>query len=385
MTIPRASDRPLFTPGPLTTSLPVRQAMMRDFGSRDDGFIELVADIRRRLPRLGGVEAGPAWQTVLMQGSGTFGIESVLSTCLPADGHLLVLVNGAYGERMLQMAAVHRIRVSTLRWPEDQAVDPAEVARTLASDPSVTHVAVVHCETTTGLLNPVDEVGAVVREAGCLYLVDGMSAFGGVECSLEAMGADVLVSSSNKCIEGVPGFSFVLIRTPVLESCAGQARTLTLDLHAQWVGLQANGQFRFTPPTHALLAFHQALLELESEGGVAVREARYRENQTVLRDGLRAMGLQTYLPDALQGPIITSVLHPRDPAFCFAEFYRRLAGEGVVIYPGKLTRADCFRIGSIGRIFSADMRALLRLIDAVLREMGVQERGPRPEAGQGAG
>src|SRR6185503_8865717 len=260
-------DKLLFTPGPLTTSATVKQAMLRDLGSRDDEFIDTVRSIRERLLAVAGVRPGQSFEAILMQGSGTFALESVISSVLPPTGKLLMLVNGAYGERMVQMAGRLRIPVETLRCPENETHEPAALQLLLEQDRTITHVGVVHCETTTGILNPVAEFGSLVHAAGRSYIVDAMSSFGAIPLDLEAAGVDYLVSSANKCIEGVPGFAFVIARRTALLATEGFARSISLDLLAQWQGLEKTGQFRFTPPTHALLAFEQALRELEAEGG----------------------------------------------------------------------------------------------------------------------
>jgi 2-aminoethylphosphonate-pyruvate transaminase len=368
------SERPakrLFTPGPLTTSLSVKEAMLVDMGSRDDEFIAVVRDIRRQLLALGGVTQPQGYEAVLLQGSGTFGVEAVLSSAIPSSGKLLILINGAYGERMLEMARRHTLATEVLRWPENQITNPVAVGRRLAEDPALTHVAVVHCETTTGILNPVEEIGKLVSEAGRVFIVDAMSSFGAVPLSLAAARVDFLISSANKCVEGVPGFSFVLARRRPLEDCEGNARTLSLDLFEQWRGLETNGQFRFTPPTHAILAFAQALRELEAEGGVAGRARRYQANHTALMAGMRALGFEPFLAPEHQGWIITAFHAPGDAAFRFEDFYQRLAARGMVIYPGKLGRVPCFRIGNIGRLTTSDIRALLEALDAILRAMNL--------------
>jgi len=359
----------LFTPGPLTTSEGVKQAMLRDLGSRDDEFLAIVRGIRRDLLHL----SGPGWpdyEAVPMQGSGTFAIESVISSALPADGTLLVLVNGAYGKRMVRIAEAHRIRCRELKFAEDTPVDVEAIRGELKRE-RPTHVAVVHCETTTGIVNPVEQIGAAVQEAGCVYIVDAMSSFGGIPLDVAAARIDFLISSANKCIEGVPGFAFVVARRAVLERCLGQARTLSLDLYDQWAGLTKTGQFRFTPPTHVLLAFRQALDELAAEGGIAGRSARYRANACALVAGMRELGFQTYLSDEDRSWIITTFRYPRHPRFRFDEFYTRLAEAGYVIYPGKLTHEDCFRIGTIGRISRKDIDSLISSIRMVLNGMNV--------------
>jgi 2-aminoethylphosphonate-pyruvate transaminase len=311
-----------------------------------------------------------------MQGSGTFGLESVVSSAVPPDGDLLVIANGAYGERIARIARIHEIPTELLSFPERDLPRPEEIDRFLAEHPAVTTVAVVHCETTTGILNPVERIGEVVAGYGKTYFVDSMSGFGAIPLDLVASRIDYLVSSANKCIEGVPGISFVICRRDALEKTEGWARTLSLDLLDQWRGLQKNGQFRFTPPTQVLLALLRALRELEEEGGVAGRAARYRRNHEILVRGMRDMGFQEYLSPEHQGHVITSFRDPADPRFEFDEFYRRLADRGMIIYPGKVTDAACFRIGTVGRLFEADIDALLSAIREVLAEMRIASARP---------
>lgn len=363
-------DKLLFTPGPLTTSSTVKEAMLRDLGSRDTEFIELVRDIRRRLLALAGVSQEQGYEAVLMQGSGTFGVESVIGSVIPRYGKLLVIVNGAYGERMVEMARRLGISVEVSGYEENETPLINDLSIRLADD-SITHVAMVHSETTSGILNPVEEIGPAVRGAGRRFIVDAMSSFGAYPIDMAAAGIDYLVSSANKCIEGVPGFAFVIARREPLMTSGGNARSLSLDLHAQWRGLEKDGQFRFTPPTHALLAFKRALDELDAEGGVAGRAARYKANHAALLRGMRALGFEEYVPREFQSHIITTFHYPKDPRFAFEEFYRRLSDKGFVIYPGKLTKLDCFRIGNIGRLYAKDMEALVAAIEATLKEMGV--------------
>ena len=362
-------DKPLFTPGPLTTSPTVKAAMSRDLGSRDTEFIGVIRDLRNSLLQLAGVSQADGWEAVLMQGSGTFSIESVISSITPPDGKWLVIMNGAYGERILKIIERHGIAAEAIRCAENELPDLAAIAAAL-DEGGFSHVAVVHCETTSGIMNPIAEIGALVKQHGCVYFVDSMSAFGGVEFDFGASQLDCLVSSANKCVQGVPGFGFALCRRELLESTEGRARTLSLDLTAQWHGLEGNGQFRFTPPTHTLLAFAQALRELEEEGGIPARAARYRANHAACVAGMRAMGFTEFVPKNLQGHIITSFLYPTDD-FDFNEFYDRLNDKGFVIYPGKVTKADCFRIGHIGHLFAEDTGALLAAIRAVVAEMNL--------------
>ncbi len=374
MNITEAKDKPLFTPGPLTTSRTVKQAMLRDLGSRDFEFINLVKDIRQRLLNLGGV-ASPGYEAILMQGSGTFSVEAVISSALPADGKLLAIANGAYGQRLIQIAKAYKIETVALSYAEDCKPGLADIDHALSNDSAITHVAVVHSETTTGLINPVAEISALVkRKHNRRLIVDAMSSFGGMPIDLLAGDIDFIVSSANKCIEGVPGFGFIIAKRDALLECEGQARSLSLDLFAQWKGLEANGQFRFTPPTHSLLAFHQALAKLDAEGGVPGRAKRYRANYETLMAGMRAMGFQEYLKPEDQSHIIVSFRYPSRPRYNFEEFYTRLNDKGYVIYPGKVSNADCFRIGCIGRLFPSDMSALLAAIRETLSEMKIDLR-----------
>ncbi len=368
-TLPSWKDKALFTPGPLTTSATTKQAMLRDLGSRDAEFIDTVKDVRQRLVQLG--NGGAEYTTILMQGSGTFGIEATLSSVIPQDGKVLILINGAYGQRMLKIADIHRIQTTKLIFPEDSFPNISALDASLSHDPSITHVAVVHCETTTGIINPIAAYGEIVRKHKRLYIVDAMSSFGAYLIDLKVCNIDYLISSSNKCIEGVPGFSFILAKKHVLEDSNGYARTLSLDLYSQWKGLESDGQFRFTPPVHVILAFHQALLELEQEGGVKARGARYCQNYDSTLSAMQQMGFESYLKPEDQGYIITSFRYPDHPNFDFQSFYARLSQKGHVIYPGKLSHADCFRIGHVGRLGVADVRALMSAIADTLVEMDI--------------
>ena len=371
-TLPTARDKLLFTPGPLTTSLSVKQAMLHDAGSWHFEFNAKVKWVREKILEVAGLSRDAGWEAILLQGSGTFGVEAVFATCVPPNGKVAVLANGAYGERMALMLQHLKIDHLVLRTPENTPNDPAALDRALAADTTITHVAIVHCETTTGLLNPIAEAGRVVKSHRRGYIVDAMSSFAAIPIDFAAAGIDYLISSANKCIEGVPGFSFVICRREALLACEGYARCLSLDLLDQLKGFDKNGQFRYTPPTHSLLAFEQAMKELEYEGGVAGRGARYRRNHETLVKGMKQLGFRPYLNPAVQSYIITSFSYPDSESFAFDAFYRRLSDRGFIIYPGKISRANTFRIGSIGRIFPSDIDALVSAIGRVLNEMGVK-------------
>lgn len=367
-------DPYLFTPGPLTTSATTKEAMLHDWGSRDAEFIRINRRVRDRLVELAG--GAGTHVCVPLQGSGTFIVEAMIGTLVPPSGKLLALVNGAYGKRMVRMCEYYRRACAVIETPEDQAVDPAALDAALAGDPAITHVVVVHCETTSGVLNPVETIAAVTARRGRSLLVDAMSAFGAIPLDAARTPFDAAVASANKCLEGVPGMGFAIVRRAALESAKGNAPSLSLDLHDQWANMEKTSQWRFTPPTHVIVALDQALSEHAAEGGVAGRGARYANNCRILLRGLRALGFETLLPDALQAPIIVTVRMPADPRFEFETFYERLSQRGFVIYPGKLTVADSFRIGCIGRLGEAEMRGVLDAIRDIVGEMGVTRCGP---------
>lgn len=368
-------DKLLFTPGPLTTSATVKEAMLHDAGSWHFEFNARVQWIRARLLAVAELSRADGWEVILLQGSGTYGVESVFATCVPPDGKVCVLANGAYGERMGLMLQRLRIPHVVLRSPENELPDLTLLDRTLSDNPDITHVAAVHCETTTGILNPIEVIGRVTRRHCRLFVVDAMSSFGALPIDCESAMIDFLISSANKCLEGVPGFCFVIARRETLLTNEGHARSLSLDLIDQLRTFEQKGQFRYTPPTHALLAFGQALKELESEGGVTARNRRYWRNHDVLVEEMKQLGFQPFLPPATQSCIITAFHSPEDPRFRFEEFYRRLSEKGFIIYPGKLTHADTFRIANIGHLFEPDIRALVNAVADVIHEMGVRLGG----------
>ncbi len=364
-------DNKLFTPGPINTKRSVKKAMLHDMGSRDNEFLKVVAEIRSELLEIAGVTREDGYDSVLMQGSGTFGVESVISTVIPEYGHLLLIANGAYGNRIGNMTKVYDIKTTTLSYKENIVPPYLDVEEALKKDSSITHVAIVHCETTTGIFNDIENVGHVARKYNKQFIVDAMSSFGAVPIDIKAIGIDYLISSSNKCIEGVPGFSFIIFKTSSLNGCKGNARTVALDLYGQWMDMKDSNQFRFTPPIQSILAFHQAIEELKLEGGVLKRSERYQQNYNSLIEGTESIGLSTYLAKKDQGYIITSFLFPKHPNFDFTQFYEKLHLRGQVIYQGKLSDTDCFRIGNIGQLYLEDIDRLIDAIQEVLVEMGV--------------
>lgn len=359
----------LLTPGPLTTDPSTRAAMQVDHGSRDPAFVGLTARVRRRLTAL--ATGAPGYTTVLMQGSGTFAVEAMVGSLVPRGGGVAVVVNGAYGARIAELARVAGRRVVPIVSEETEPPHLAALERALDADPGLEHVATVWSETTTGQVNPLEGIAGITRRHGRRLLVDGMSAFGALPVDLDALGVEALAASANKCLEGVPGVGFVIARESAVRGAAGQAHSLSLDLHDQWARFEKDGQWRFTPPTHVLAALDRAMDLHEAEGGVAGRGARYRANLDTLLAGLLPLGLRPLLPPVRQGPIIVTFPAPTHPAWNFERFYEALRGRGFAIYPGKLTASPTFRVGCIGQVYPADMTRFVGAVGEALAELGI--------------
>ncbi len=368
------TDPYLLTPGPLTTSARTKEAMLHDWGSRDAEFIATNARVRERLVAI--AEAQGTHVCVPLQGSGTFVVEAALGTLIPRDGKALVLVNGAYGKRMATILDYLGRRYVCLETPEDTPPSAADLDAALAGDAAVTHVLAVHCETTSGILNPIEAIAEAAAGHGRSLLIDAMSAFGAIPLDARRVAFDALMASANKCLEGVPGMGFAIVRRQALEASAGNAHSLSLDLHDQWTAMEKTKQWRFTPPTHVIAAFDAALDQFDAEGGVEGRNARYTDNCRILIKGMREMGFRTLLADEVQAPIIVTFRTPADPNFDFQAFYESLRGRGYVIYPGKLTVADSFRMGCIGHLGAAEMQGAIEAVRATIKEMGVRNRAP---------
>ena len=353
----------LLTPGPLSTSESVKQTMLRDWCTWDDDYnLGVVQPIRQQLVdmALETSQCETEYSTVLMQGSGTFAVESAIGSAVPADGKLLVLVNGAYGKRIAEIAEYLNIEVVCLSVAEHEWVSTEALSGLLNTDSDISHVAMVHCETTSGILNPIEVYAPIVKAAGKVLLVDAMSSFGGIDIKVGDLGIDFLISSANKCIQGVPGMGFVIAKQSELLLCEGRARSLSLDLFSQWKTMEDNnGKWRFTSPTHVVRAFQQALAELNSEGGIAARAKRYAANHQTLISGMKAQGFQCVVDDDKQSPFISTFVYPDSNLFDFNKLYECLKEEGFVIYPGKVTATPCFRIGHIGEVYLEDMQRLL--------------------------
>jgi 2-aminoethylphosphonate-pyruvate transaminase len=359
----------LLTPGPLTTSAATRSAMLADWGSWDGAFNALTASVCRDLIAI--VHAQEEHVCVPLQGSGTFSVEAALGTLVPRSGKVLVPDNGAYCKRIVRILGYLGRRCVELPHAEEQPADPRRIDAALAADPSITHVAQVHCETGTGILNPLAEIAAVVAKHGRGLIIDAMSSYGAIPIDARSVRFDALIAASGKCLEGVPGMGFVIARRSSLEQSGGNSSSLAMDLLDQWHYMQKTGQWRFTPPTHVLAALRAAIDQYQAEGGQKARLARYTENCRALVSGMRALGLKPFLSDAVQAPIIVTFHAPPDRAYVFSEMYRRVRDRGFILYPGKLTTVETFRVGCIGAIGAETIKQAVAAVADVLHEMGV--------------
>ena len=356
----------LLTPGPLTTTETVKREMLTDHCTWDNDYKQITQKIRKGLLELAHVSEDE-YTAVLMQGSGTFGVESVLTSSVGKDDKILIIANGAYGERMEDIAKHAGLNYTMYRCHYNQTPDADAVRSIIESDPQITHAAMVHCETTSGILNDIESVAKAVKSLGKTFIVDAMSSFGGVDIPVAELGIDFIISSANKCIQGVPGFSFIICRRSALDKCEGNARSLSLDLYDQWKGMDKDGKWRFTSPTHVVLAFAKAMEELAEEGGIPARNKRYTENNHMLIEKMNAMGFKTYIDREHQSPIITTFFYPEGKNFSFEDMYNYIKERGYAIYPGKVTEADTFRIGNIGEIYKEDIEKLCNIFEDYLK------------------
>jgi 2-aminoethylphosphonate-pyruvate transaminase len=367
-------DPILLTPGPLTTSLATRSAMLRDWGSWDSSFNAVTARVRERLMAI--VHGAGTHVCVPMQGSGTFSVEAAVNTLVPRDGHVLVLVNGAYGKRIAKLTEMMGRRLSVFETAEDVPTTPVDVMRLLDGDSSITHVGLVHCETSTGILNPLHEIAEVVAGRGKSLIVDAMSSFGALPIDARKTPFDAVIAASGKCIEGPPGMGFVFARRSVLEKRAGNSTSLALDLHDQWAYMEKTGQWRYTPPTHVVVALDAALAQYEAQGGQLARLTRYTANCETLVSGMAEMGFRPFIDPKIQAPIIVTFHAPADSRYAFKDFYERVRDKGFILYPGKLTQLETFRVGCIGAIGPDEMRLAVNAVRDTLRELGIRQTAP---------
>lgn len=370
----RGNDPILLTPGPLTTSLETKQAMLRDWGSWDASFNAITTSMCKDLVDV--VNGAGTHVCVPFQGSGTFSVEAALGNLVPRDGKVLVPQNGAYCQRILKILKYLGRASVAMDLAEDQQPTAAMIEAAFAKDPSITHVAQVHCETGTGILNPLPEIGAACARHGKGLIVDAMSSFGAVDIDVKQFNIDAVIAASGKCIEGPPGMAFVIARQSLVEKCQGNSHSLALDMFDQWTYMQKTTQWRFTPPTHIVAAFRVALDQFKAEGGTSARGARYRKNCETLIEGMAGLGLKPFLPRSLQAPIIITFHAPTDPNYTFKAFYEKVKSRGYLLYPGKLTQVETFRVGCIGAIDSNEMRNVVSAVAETLKEMGIKQAAP---------
>ena len=357
----------LLTPGPLTTSQATKQSMLRDWGSWDADFNQITGRVRERLLAI--VHATGTHECVPLQGSGTFSVEAAIGTLVPRTGQVLVPQNGAYCQRIARICRVLGRQVSTIDYAEDAAVRAEDIDRALTANPGITHVALVHCETSAGILNPLHAVAEVVARHGRSLIVDAMSSFGALDIDARKTPFDAIVAASGKCLEGPPGMAFVIIRRTVLERAEGNSHSLAMDLYDQWVYMQKTTQWRYTPPTHVVAAFDSAIDQYLKEGGRAARGARYADNCRTLIAGLARHGLHSFLPAEIQAPIIVTFHAPRVPGYQFKSFYDAVKARGYILYPGKLTTLETFRVGCMGQLGDRGMAGAVDAVAAVLAEL----------------
>ena len=364
-----SSEPYLLTPGPLTISMRTKQAMLRDWGSWDVDFNSITGRIRERLLAI--AQATGSHECVPMQGSGTFAVEAAIGTLVPREGHVLIPQNGAYCQRIARICKYLGRKATTIDYAENAQATAADVERALGKDPSITHVALVHCETSAGILNPLHEIAAVVARQGRRLIVDAMSSFGALEIDARQTPFDAVIASSGKCLEGPPGMGFVIVRRAALERCEGNCHSLSMDFYDQWVYMQKTTQWRFTPPTHVVAAFDTAIAQYLEEGGQAARGARYARNCRTLIEGMAALGLRSFLPAAIQAPIIVTFHAPEDPRYTFKSFYNAVKAHGYILYPGKLTTLETFRVGCMGQLGERGMVGAVEAVGQVLAQMRV--------------
>jgi len=374
----KGNDPILLTPGPLTTSLETKQAMLRDWGSWDESFNAITTSICKDVVEV--VNGKATHVCVPLQGSGTFAVEAALANLVPRDGKVLVPNNGAYCTRIAKILKYLGREHSVIDLGEDRQSTAAIVEGAIKMDPRITHVAQVHCETGTGILNPLPEIAAACARQGKGLIVDAMSSFGAVDIDVSKHPIDAVVAASGKCIEGAPGMGFVIARKEVLEGSQGNSHSLAMDLYDQWTYMQKTTQWRFTPPTHVVAAFRSALDQFRAEGGTVARGARYRRNCETLIEGMTALGLRTFLPRAVQAPVIVTFYAPGDPAYEFKSFYEKVRARGYILYPGKLTKVETFRVGCIGAIDFNEMRNVASAVAETLKEMGIRQVAPAKAA-----
>jgi len=367
-------DRILLTPGPLTTTLRTKLAMLKDWGSWDTDFNNVTAQLRSRLLDI--VHGQGTHVVVPLQGSGTFSVEAAVATVVPRDGHVLVPDNGAYCKRAAKLSAMMGRRATLMPVAEEAPISPAEVEKHLLADTSITHVVLIHCETGTGVENPLQGVADVCQRHGKGLIVDAMSSFAALPIDARTTRFDALIAASGKCLEGVPGMGFVFLRQAILDSCAGNSQSLAMDLHDQHVYMGKTGQWRFTPPTHVVAALSEALTQYVEEGGQSARLARYTANYRALVDGMAALGFQPFLRPEVQAPIIVTFHAPAHANYDFKKFYEGAKARGFMLYPGKLTQVETFRVGCIGAIGPNEMRQAVEAIADTLREMQIPNGKP---------
>jgi len=352
----------LLNPGPVNVSPRVQQALLRgDLCHREEEFSDLLVAIRTKLLQ---AFAPSGYTAIPVTGSGTLAVESMVSSALPDGKKLLVINNGVYGERMLRMAEAHRIPTVELRYDWTQRPDLGQIESALRDDPAIHAVALVHHETTTGLLNLVTEVGAITRRAGLWLLLDAVSSLAAEDLDLVHDSVDLCACTANKCIQGIPGVSFVLVRNEAMAAMVQYPRrSLYLHLPLHWEA-QEKRSVPFTPSVQTWYALDEALDELLEET-VAKRVQRHHVAAQLLREGFTRLGLKTLLPAAHQSNTLTSLFLPE--GMSYPRIHDGLKERGFVIYEGQgKLQTGIFRVANMGHLTLDDFRRFLGVLEEVL-------------------
>ena len=372
--MPRSPDTPLLlTPGPVSVSASTKAVMLQD---RASGGEEFVRDLNLARDYMVGLVGGTgAYTAIPLPGSATYANEAVIATLVPEGGKLLIHSNGVYGDRLIEICNHTGKPYAVIRTQPFVPPTAAQVEAAIAADPAITHVFVVHCETSTGVLNPLEPIAELCRQHSLGLLIDAVASFGAMPIDAKRLGLQAVTVSSNKCMQSVPGVGWAVVQKTALEGARGRCTTLVLDLWDQAQHMDRTNAFRFTPPTQVLAAFAQACREHEAEGGTQGRLARYRGNWRRLVDGMRQLGFTTVVPDEAASPIVATFHNPPDPRFSFQALFEGMKRRGFIIFPGRLALADTFRIGCMGDVTEADMAEAVQAVAETMREMGVAGLG----------
>ena len=361
----------LLNPGPATTTDSVKNAMVvEDICPREKDFGQLLDRIKDDLVRV--VHGENDYLATLFTASGTGGLEAAITSAVPKGKKLLVVDNGAYGARMANIAKTFGIEVVHYKLEYGDYPDLAAIDDLLRKNPETSHLALVHHETTTGMLNPVQEICDLSRRYNVEVIVDCMSSYAGIPIDIKKWDTGFLISSSNKCIQGMPGLVFVIFKKSLLPAIQNQKRSFYFDLYSQYTGFQKTGQMQYTPPVQVAYALRQAIDEYFAEGEMN-RWKRYRESWETLCSGLKQLGFQFLLPRQYESQILLAIIEPNHPAYNFDSMHDYLYQRGFTVYPGKGAKEATFRLSILGDLSKTDIEAFLKELKGYLLQARVIE------------